>query len=90
MNGEPDLSLFLLDRGLGRASPGDSALSREKSDTANARKCMVGLSLRPRELSEGPTQPLVFWSKGTASNTATTGESQAPRPDGPIHRTNFL
>jgi len=45
---------------------------------------MVGLSLRPGGPSEGPTQPLVFWSNGTAfifTDTATTGESQAPRPD---------
>ena len=72
MNGEPHLSLFLLDWGLGRASPGDSAPSKEKSDTANARKYMVGLAFRPGEPSEGPTHPLVFWSKGTY---------QAPRPD---------
>jgi hypothetical protein len=80
--------LFLLDGDLGRASPGDSALSRRKSDTANARKYIVGLSLRPGEPNEGPTQPLVFWSKGTASNTATMGATPQQVPS--TERTFFV
>ena len=71
MNGEPDLSLFLLDGGLGRASPGDSALSREKSDTANARKYMFGPKARLGEPSEGdPTHLLLFLGKGDASGAS--------------------
>jgi hypothetical protein len=76
--------------GLGRAHPVESTLRMEKSDKAWAKQYIVGLPFGPGEQSEGPPHPLVVSSKGTASNTATTGGIAGASPQTGDHPLQLL